>query len=101
MWIKAQIALIIVFTCAHCMAFAQSAEESTKKIQDRWIRCLKDSYQIYLKQTSDRNAAAETAFRACITDEEELSAYGSQAGVPRSSFDALKSTIKQGLVEGQ
>jgi hypothetical protein len=39
------------------------------------------------------------AFRACATEEEEFQAESDEAGMPRSAFAHLKTTIKQTMVE--
>jgi hypothetical protein len=92
-------ALIIV--AISTSALAQSTGDLTKAMQDRWMRCLKESYQVRKKQTPDRNAAAEMALRACSTEEDELWTYSEQAGVPRNIFIHLKAATKQVLIDGK
>jgi hypothetical protein len=82
-------------------ASAQSVAGSVKRVQDRWMQCLKSSFQINRKQTPDPNAAAEMAFQACATEEDELWTMSAAVGVPRSSFAGLKSATKQVLIEGK
>lgn len=82
-------------------ALAQSTTDLTKAMQDRWMRCLKASYQVRKKETRDQNAAAEMALQACSTEEDELWTYSAQAGVPRSAFVHLKAATKQVLMEGK
>jgi hypothetical protein len=81
-------------------ASAQTTSGTIKRIQDRWMQCLKSSFQINRKQVADPNAAAELAFGACATEEEELWSMSANSGVPRSSFAGLKSAMKQVLIEG-
>lgn len=82
-------------------AVAQSTGDLTKTMQDRWMRCLKASYQVRKRETRDQNAAAEMALQACSTEEDELWTYSAQAGVPRSAFIHLKAATKQVLIEGK
>lgn len=78
---------------------AQSTEGTVKRIQDRWMQCLKTSFQIAHKRTAD--AAAETAFKSCATEVDELWSYSEASGVPKSSLVHLKSAMKQALIEGK
>jgi hypothetical protein len=86
------LASLVIFAAT---AFAQSTGDLTKAMQDRSMRCLKESYQVRKKQTPDRNAAAEMALQACLTEEDELWTYFEQAGVPRSVFVHLKAATKR------
>lgn len=101
MWPKAKITAVLVFTCVHCTALAESETDTTARLQDRWMRCLKESYQVNVKQTPDRNAAAEMAFRACSTEEDELRAWSVELGVPQTYFVQLKSATKRVLIDGK
>jgi hypothetical protein len=92
--------------CACLVAFsliaeAQSTADVVKRKQDQWMACLKSSFRLYRKQTIDPNAAAERAFLACTTEEDDLRAFSADAGVPRSAFAGLKSATKQVLIEGK
>jgi hypothetical protein len=92
--------------CACLVAFsviaeAQSTAGVVKRKQDQWMACLKSSFRLNQKQTVDPNAAAEMAFLACTTEEDDLRALSADAGVPRSSFAGLKSAMKQVLIEGK
>src|SRR5450759_282864 len=64
---------LAVFLCVAALtsgAVAQSTTDNVKRIQDRWMQCLKTSFQINRKNTPDPNLAAERAFQACATEEE-------------------------------
>jgi hypothetical protein len=89
---------IILFSCV--IALDATAYSQTTP-GDRWLACLKSSFHIDPKKKADRNAAAEMAFQACATEEEEFQAESDEAGMPHSSFAHLKATIKQSLVEGK
>jgi hypothetical protein len=65
------------------------------------MQCLKSSFKIYTKERTDPSLAAENAFKACSTEEDELWQVSASAGVPRSSFAHLKSAVKQILVQGK
>ena len=92
---------VFVFLFLTICVSAQTTPDIVKRKQNAWMRCLKESYGVNRKQTSDRNAAMEMAFRACVTEENDLWAYSAQAGVPRSSFLALKSATKEIILEGK
>ncbi len=82
-------------------ASPQSVAGTVKRVQDRWTQCLKSSFQINRKHTADPNAAAELAFGACATEEDELWTMPAANGTPRSSFAHSKSAMKQVLIEGK
>jgi hypothetical protein len=94
-------ATLLCATVVLAGAAAQSTSDTIKRVQDHWMRCLKSSFQIHRKRTPDPNAAAEMAFRACATEEEELWSISAAAGVPRTSFNHLKTAVKQVLIEGK
>jgi hypothetical protein len=74
----------------------------THKLQNRWGKCLTSSYHITVRQTPDKNAAAEMALQACATEEQNLATYVvSRIGEPWGSrtMASLKSGMKQELVE--
>lgn len=90
--------------CAYLIAFslmaeAQSTASLVKRKQDQWMTCLKDSFRISRKQNADPNLAAEMAFQACTTEEQDLWAFSAAAGVPREAFAGLKSATKRVLIE--
>ncbi len=99
--VRCSIAISIVIALLGDAASAQSVAGTVKRVQDRWMQCLKSSFQINRKQTADPNAAAELAFGACATEEDELWTMSAANGVPRSSFAGLKSAMKQVLIEGK
>jgi hypothetical protein len=67
----------------------------TKQLQDNWNRCLEQSYQITRTQTPDKNAAAEMAFQACSSEEQDL------ASLPFANLlmPHLKSQTKRVLID--
>ncbi len=72
----------------------------TRKLQNNWGRCLNGSYPIARKQTPDKNAAAELAFQACATEEQDLASWvHSQIPYAPSPMPGLKRAMKQELTE--
>lgn len=72
------------------------------KLQNEWGRCLNSSYSITVKQTPDKNAAAEEAFRACATEEQHLANYTAlSVGEPwaSDSIVSLKAAMKRLLID--
>lgn len=80
-------------------AIAQTGD-LVKNRQDRWMKCLKQSFKSGRQSTRDANAAAEMAFSACKTEEDDLWELSAASGVPRNAFTGLKSATKQVLIEG-
>jgi hypothetical protein len=72
----------------------------TRKLQNHWSRCLQQSYQEARAKTSDKNAAAETAFQACASEEQDLASF-TQTQIPHapSPMPALRAGVKQQLIE--
>jgi hypothetical protein len=62
---------------------------------------MRGGFQVRKKQAPDRNAAAEMALQACLTEQDELWTYSEQAGVPRSVFVHLKAAAEPVLMEGK
>jgi len=44
----------------------------TRKLQNHWHQCLEESYRNAKTRTPDKNAAAEMAFQACASEEQDL-----------------------------
>jgi len=81
---------------------AAMKDVTTRKLQNRWGKCLTSSYGITVKQTPDKNAAAEMAIRACVTEEHALASFAAlRVGEPWASdtMASLKAGMKQMLVE--
>ena len=65
---------------ANCTAPRPSPEPTTqpkkpsitRRLQNNWDRCLDQSYQVTRTKTPDKNAAAELAFQACSSEEQDL-----------------------------
>jgi hypothetical protein len=75
---------------------------ATRKLQNRWGKCLTSSYGITVKQTPNKNAAAEMAFQACSTEEQALASFVAVSiGQPWASdtMANLKAGMKHMLVE--
>jgi hypothetical protein len=97
------VALAAAACVSGCTAAPQSAPQTaaadrtnlTRKLQNAWHRCLEQSYQTTVKQTPDKNAAAEMAFNACSSEEKDL------ASLPYSALlmPHLKSETKHVLIE--
>ena len=69
-------------------------------LQNRWARCLNESYQVTRTQTPDKNAAAELAFQACSTEEQAFYASDPARNRFTDAIDAsLKSAMKRLLID--
>ena len=90
---------------ADCAASGPSPEPAaraektsiTRRLQNNWDRCLEQSYRVTRTQTPDKNAAAEMAFQACSSEEQDLvsaSGYAGQLLQPH-----LRSETKHVLIE--
>jgi hypothetical protein len=78
------------------------AVHSDAEVQNRWGKCLTSSYGITIKQTPDKNAAAEMALQACTTEEQALKSFVTiNIGEPWASDTVanLKAAMKQMLVK--
>jgi hypothetical protein len=80
---------------------AQSAADLAKSMQEQWIRCLKDAFEVYEKRTPSRNSAADMAMQFCSTEEAELWTFSSETGMSRGAFDQLKAATKKALIAGK
>ncbi|WP_284258487.1 hypothetical protein [Acidocella aquatica] len=67
----------------------------TRTLQDNWNQCLNQSYPIEAAQTPDKNEAAEMAFQACQSEQDDLTS------IPYSNliFPHLKAETKQVLIQ--
>jgi len=76
----------------------QDVEKITAQLQSVWDRCLTTSFKITSTETPDKNEAAEMAFAACQTEQDDLTS------VPNSYSDLLfphlKAATKEVLIEG-
>jgi hypothetical protein len=81
----------------------------TRKLENQWNQCLEQSYQHWLsdqshgtarKRTPDKNAAAEMAFQACASEEQDLdySFIQTEAHAP-SPMPHLKAETRRLLVK--
>ena len=70
-------------------------EAIAKQLQNHWTQCLTQSYNVTRTQTPDKNAAAEMAFQACSSEEEDY------ASLPSASFiiPHLRAEAKRVLIE--
>ena len=72
----------------------------TRKLQNRWGKCLTSSYHITVRQTPDKNAAAEMAFAACASEEQALTSHvNTQVPAAYNGIAALRAGMKQVLNE--
>ena len=65
------VAGVVVATLTAQPASADAADTS-RQMQDSWARCLNASYAVTRTQTPDKSAAAEMAFQACYSEEQDL-----------------------------
>ena len=73
----------------------------TRKLQNHWAQCLEPSYKAARAKTPDKNAAAEMAFQACASEEQDLTSYvNAQVPIAYSPMPHLKAEMKRLLVEG-
>jgi hypothetical protein len=71
-----------------------------RKLQNRWSKCLEPSYRIASTKTLDKNAAAEMAFAACASEEQDLtSLVNTLVPAAYNGIPALRSGLKQVLIE--
>lgn len=73
---------------------------TTRKLQNHWGGCLEQSYRSALRKTDDKNAAAEMAFQACASEEQDLISF-TNVGIPPqySPMPHLKAETKRVLIE--
>lgn len=77
-WLLTLIELAILVGCtgaprsASQVITAPDTTAVTRKLQNAWHRCLEQSYRTTRTQTPDKNAAAEMAFHACSSEEQDL-----------------------------
>ena len=74
----------------------------TRKLQNRWGKCLTSSYGFTVKQTPNKNAAAEMALQSCATEEQALASFVATNIGERSASDTmanLKTGMKQMLIQ--
>jgi hypothetical protein len=78
------------------------AQESTlspvRRAQNHWDRCLEESYRIARKNNEDKNLAAEVAFQACASEENELRDVSGPVA-SELGFSHLKAETKRLLIE--
>jgi len=72
----------------------------TRKLQNHWSQCLNQSYRTTIKQMADKNTAAEMAFQACSSEEQDLASYvNANIPIAYSPMPHLKAETKRVLVE--
>lgn len=72
----------------------------TRKLQNHWAQCLEPSYRTALRKASDKNVAAEMAFAACASEEQDLASFVNAQIPPQySPMPHLKAEMKRLLVE--
>lgn len=90
------LALLAIVALAGCNAAPQATLQSasvtapdttnlTRKLQNHWGQCLNQSYRSGLASTPDKNAAAEMAFAACASEEQDLASYSTMNVPPEFS----------------
>lgn len=71
-----------------------------RKLQNHWSQCLEQSYRTTRTQTPDKNAAAEMAFQACSSEEQDLASYvNMQVPIAYWAMPHLKAETKRVLIE--
>jgi hypothetical protein len=91
---------LLVSCCVASNHAASSDIGSIRKLQNKWARCLNQSYRVTRKQTSDKGAAAEMSFQACGSEEQDLTSY-INARIPSalSPMPHLKAENKHLLID--
>jgi hypothetical protein len=69
------------------------------QLLNAWNICVAQSYNRALTGISDKNEAAEAAFRACKAEEDELVALDAESRVPVGSWLHYKSQAKAVLID--
>jgi hypothetical protein len=73
----------------------------TRKLQNHWNQCLEQSFRTSRARTPDKNVAAEIAFAACESEEQDLASFLNVSIPPQfSPMPHLKAETKRILVEG-
>src|SRR6516164_1537310 len=72
---------------------------STRKLENQWNQCLEQSYRTARKTTPDKNAAAETAFQKCASEEQDLDLFIMTEVHAPSPMPHLKEETKRLLVK--
>jgi hypothetical protein len=106
------VALVTVAVLSGCTTSTQPGPQSspassmqsvvTRKLQNSWGKCLTSSYGFTVKQTPNKNAAAEMALQSCATEEQALASFVATNIGERSASDTmanLKAGMKQMLVQ--
>jgi len=71
----------------------------SKQFQDAWNNCVTGSYHRELDRISDKSAAAESAFSACKSEEDEIVQLDSEHMIPIGVWLHYKSQAKVVLIE--
>jgi hypothetical protein len=68
-------------------------------LENHWTQCVNQSFQITRTQTPDKNAAAEMAFQACYSEEQDLASLPFAALLmPHLRAEAKRVLIEEGHV---
>jgi hypothetical protein len=105
------LALLGIAALAGCSAAPQSTSQNarvtapdttnvTRKLQNHWDQCLNQSYRSDRASTLDKNAAAEMAFAACASEEQDLTSFVNMRIPPEySPMPHLRAETKRVLIE--
>lgn len=75
-----------------------SIGQVTTQLRTNWERCLVEAYGSTRRQTNDRNAAAESAFQSCATEESSLLLLQARINMPPEVHAGLRYRTKQQLL---
>jgi hypothetical protein len=79
---------------------AANTTNVTRKLQNHWGQCLEQSYRMARAKTPDKNVAAEMAFAACASEEQDLASFVNAKIPPAySPMPHLKAETKRVLIE--
>ncbi len=109
-WMLTLVATMSLFGCAvHApktnpqYVTIPNATSDTKEYENDWLRCVNRSYKFTRTETIDKNAAAETALKACYAEEQVLAATFDMVVIDSrlttASITSLKSAVKEVIFE--
>ena len=107
------LALFVIPALVGCSAAPEPAQQTarvaapdrrnvTRKLQNHWSECLNQSYRNARADMPDKNAAAETAFAACASEEQDLESFVNMqvppefSGIPHRRAETKRVLVEEG-----
>lgn len=75
------------------------SELVSQKLLHTWVDCVRASYRIDVARTPDKNEAAERAFLACSSEENDFRSAGGFAG--EMMFPSTKAAVKEVVINNE